>query len=205
MKNNEKIIFDELDKKCIEELPIIIEVLASTFNKIARLFSIYFKEIEEILTKELKNKKSWEVKKIKENHFFPFNYYEEKITNLNNSFFIINRIVVTKLVNKNEKNNFIVEIGYLYADIDDEPKSNSFYFSIYKEDWAIKKYGKMYDLSFYENIKNKNLNIDFWYPDDDYVDEGIEIVCKEVNENKLDQTFETYKTQILKPYLNNLK
>ncbi|MBU2471852.1 MAG: hypothetical protein KKF20_05535, partial [Bacteroidetes bacterium] len=61
MKTEDKIVFDELDVKCVESLPLVIEVLASTGNKIARVMSLYFDEISNYISEYLSTKKNWKI------------------------------------------------------------------------------------------------------------------------------------------------
>ena len=86
-----KIIFDKLDKKCIQELQLLINIISSTYNKLKILFDGYYDELYDILFKSLKKKKWTLSDKEYKNIFYPFteDYSNQtKITSLKNYFYM---------------------------------------------------------------------------------------------------------------------
>ena len=83
MPAKEKIIFDELDLKLLNELPLISEVLTTTTNKIVRLFTPIYQNIFKICNSNIP--KGWEIdKKQMENVVYPFSSIDgrEKINSI---------------------------------------------------------------------------------------------------------------------------
>lgn len=206
MRSKSTVTFDKLDKKCYEDLNIIIDVLTSTLNKIGALFSIYHDDILTIVKKELKFKRGWRVSSEDKQLFNPF--MERNIRNLTQLqpyFAAGNEIAIVKKHGINIKNKFYIYAGLHYA-IDEDGIEKCLYFSICRHNNYLKKYGIMYQQNIYKKmLKNlKGLDYELMHPDDEYDYEEIYLWCDELDVDKLNDYFERFKTDIVIPYIRNL-
>lgn len=205
MKSDKKIKFDELDLKCIKEMPIIMEVLSSTFNKVGRLITEYAGDSEQVLRKELHSKSGWRIKQEKhKNRFRPLTseWSTMRIDTLENHFDIHTIIIMRKMVKNKPTLEFWVELGYYFNNTENE-NLNYFYFLLYR--WSqFKKFGFIKEKSFYEKIKKsiKEFPVELSYSTDD--EESIEILCKEINVDRIDEAYQIFKNKILIPFIKGL-
>lgn len=206
MEAKPKISFDELDLKLLNELPLISEVLTATTNKLIRFFTPIYQKIHETCNKNVP--KGWEIEKKQiENIIYPFSDVEgrEKITSLENYFQIKSSI---KFVIKEEKKwiNFIeIQFGLYYNEDYEENKYPYFYFQIYK-DPSAKYQGKLYPLSYYENIKSKykELNFVIEHSEKGNDSEHIELVIDIASIDKVIPASEIFTYEILLNYLKGI-
>jgi len=204
MRLDKKIEFDELDVKCIKEMPIITEVLASTFNKIGRLAERYFNDLEPVIKKDLRGKSGWKINERRSNkkRFRPVTSGDSKINELEDFFQVYSRIFVEKVVKDKLVCEFCINSGY-YFDNTENKNWNYFYFIIERW-WAIKNFGFINEKSFYEKIKKsiKEFPVEISYENNE---ESIEIQCEEINVGKINETYQVFKSKILEPFIGSLE
>ncbi len=206
MTNSNNISFDELDIKCISEFPVIIEILASSYNKIGNLFRQYIIILKKIIEEKLIDKKNWKIQKITEKEFWPLNSDEKRsLSSLDNYFHIWSKLRIENTIKKIIKNAVTIEIGHLYDSND--KNCNFFYFALYQEDEFLKKSGAINTLNFYRKIKNTDDNFDIIvkHPDENDEEELVEIRCAEIDLDKINKHFDFYKDKILMPFIQSLK
>ncbi|MBU2635566.1 MAG: hypothetical protein KJ963_00540 [Bacteroidetes bacterium] len=210
MKTEDKIVFDELDVKCVESLPLVIEVLASTGNKIARVMSLYFDEISNYISEYLSTKKNWKIANKWQNYFYPFSrdYHRStlEISELKNAFAVMSSLKCEKKIGQHAKNFFFVINGFEF-DAGEDGYNPRFYFYIEKSRESERWGGVLNSRKFYEELKNENkkFRINIHHPElgDDY--ESIQIYCSEIDTQKIDEIYHVFKTNILTPFLKGIK
>jgi hypothetical protein len=207
VKSKEAITFDKIDYKCYEELPLLVDILASTLNKIGKLFSVYQQELLTIVKKELKGKRGWSIKKVEDALFYPFNFDgKRELTFLQQYIDTSNGINIVKRHGNNINNRFWVYSGLTYENTEGE-KRKYFHFSIERIDVFVKRYGTLYPKAFYNNLskKVKDLNCEYWHPDVEGNSEEIYLWCDELDTDKLNEYYERFKTNIVIPYIKSLE
>jgi hypothetical protein len=115
MKPNNKIQFDELDLKCLNEMPLILDVISSTGNKITKILSPFYSEMNELIKMNLNP--NWHVgKKSYECLIFPLTSQQSigkiNIEFLETEFKIESAINIIKIVKGKEIDSIWVECGY---------------------------------------------------------------------------------------------
>jgi hypothetical protein len=90
MKNKRKEFFSELDKKVIAELPMLIDVFVSTFNKLNDYQNDVSDKIKTYVTGNIPKGFLINKKESSRNIFFPFvdDYNKNNINRLKNTFWI---------------------------------------------------------------------------------------------------------------------
>jgi hypothetical protein len=203
-----EIELDELDRKCIEELPFLIDILASTGNKIIRLFRHYYEDLRELIESglpanwQIDNKSTYKI------HSYPLTDQEDnKITIdiLDANFKIESAIYINQKIDKKENNYFWIYFGYVANNTDDEI-INHFYFSVIKQDLKTNG-GPIQKLEFYENLK-KNLiefEIKVNHPNLDNEDtEFFEIQVAQGGITEINNAFKIFNNEVVKPFISNL-
>lgn len=195
------ITFDELDKKTLEELPLLLEIIATTMSKMGDLLSEQFEEIESILNDKIVNKANW---KISEKN------YEDGV----------HKPLVEKIGRNSETVYPYYEINYsrkVFKGIDDKPENFfwcqlTFYFwdnkpivlySIVKAN-CNKYLGANMPITFYNVFENLE-NVAIEHPDSGDKNEHFKISTTDLSIESITETFEYFKTEFLMPYLENLK
>lgn len=207
MEAKAKISFDELDLKLINELPLISEVLTTTTNKLVRLFTPIYQKIFETCNKNIP--KGWEIdKKQIENVIYPFSSADgrEKVTSLENFFQIKSSITFVLKDDKKWANFIEIQFGLYYNEDYEENKNPYFYFMIYKNP-ALKFQGKLYPLSYYENIKSKykEFNFTIEHSENGNDSEHIELVIDISSIDKVIPASEIFTFEILPDYLKGIR
>lgn len=209
MKSN-KTDFDELDLKCLTELPILLDVLSSTGSKIARIFKPLTEECDEIIKSNMPKNWSLDSNQSYNLLFFPFYGFssQKKITieALDNAFKIESAFYICKKVDKKHVNFLWVYFGYTFSNMEDDSE-NHYYFSIAKEPAVDKYEGCINSNEFYKNIslKNKSFEIEIEHPERGGTRESIDVKVKEHNIEKIQASFNFFKTEVLIPTLRNIK
>lgn len=207
MKSKDNVSFDKLDLQCYNELPLLIDVLSSTLNKIGSLISIYHDDLLKMLRKELKGKKGWVVNQEDKLLYYPLtNNPKRKIQLIVPCIEVFNQIYIVKKHGNKIKNAFSVYIG-LSCNYADGEKYKKFYYSINREYESVKKFGILYSEKFYENLCKKvnDLDWELWHPNDDSDAEDIYLECDELSIEKLNNYFERFKANLVIPYIRNLE
>jgi len=199
MKIKNEIKFDEIHIKCVENLPMILDVLSDTGKKIENVFKPYSIEINEIFNHKIKSIKGWEMNKGRNANFNCFNIgiRNENTCDIRNQYL--------EITNKKDKRKISATFGFFY-EYEGHLKYPFFYFGIYpSEKWS------MNNLLYYNEIiiQNNNNKISFfiYHKDDDTTKttEGMDILCSEPNISLIDEMYNFYKDKILIPFLNKLK
>ena len=197
-----KISFGELDSKCLTELPIILDVLSSTGNKLERIFEPFYNDLFDVINTNKPNEREIETNR-KQNIFYPLNDISGKIKSLYPMFMLKNFI---NLIKKGDGSSFYLEFGFFYnRDSEDYPLP-VYYFDITKE--ITKKLNKPFNpLKFYKLIQNNlpNINIRIWHPEQGDYDESVELFVEEHSADKIEDGYVTFKNEILIPFLKALK
>jgi hypothetical protein len=209
-----EIELDELHIKCLNEMPLIVDVLSSTTNRVCEILSVFNKQATLIVEENLKI--GWNIQKNDNETFgptiFPLMHYditEKKIgvgTGASACFAIRSQISIVKEVEKKNVNFFSVGLGYYCYDNYDIKFDNSFSFYIFKHSIKPKYGGIINDLKFYEDIKNSlsNYKININHEDNGDNKEMIELYFRDFSKENLLETFSTFKESILIPFLKNL-
>jgi len=206
MKSKQVVLFDKLDHKCFAELPLLVDVLSSTLNKIGSLISVYHLDLLKFVKKELKAKHGWRVKQDNKLNFYPLSYgNRRKINLLESRMEAFDEIEVIRKHGNNVKSAFWIHLG-LWCKYSGELKQNNIYFSIHRGYDLIRKYGFLHSLNYYNSIakKVKDLKCEILHPDDESDYEEIYIWCEELDIEKLNNYYERFKTDIVRPYIRNL-
>lgn len=208
MKQKTKITFDELEINCLTEMPLILDVISSTGNKITRIFEPFQKEMNEIIKKDLKL--NWEIsKKSYDCLIFPLTDQEENKISIK-SFDTTFKIECATLVSKNDKgkeiNFFWAYFGYRCSN-EEEESTNTFYFNITKGNIKERFGGAINELKFYNEIKSKckDYNIAISHPEKGDEMEDIELQITEFSVEKITDGFETFRDNILSTFLKTVQ
>ncbi len=207
-----KIEFDDLDIKCLTEMPLIIDVIAATGKKVCQLFKSYKIEIESLIDQN-KNE-SWSVDQkttpIPSTRIYPFTSDEGKkisITDFELRFKIECAYYLSKTIEKKEVSGFWIYFGYL-VDLQEEETVNSFYFIVQSDNVSKQKDGLRQNSEFYKLIIEKfpTIKVEFNHPevDAEYDQEYFEIYTDEFSVNKLDELFKIYKEEVVSPIIQAL-
>jgi len=206
--NNNDITFDDLDKEFIKQMPLVVDVITSTYNKIGRFFQPYHEDMRELLKKGLGSKRGWNIAKEEKKVFSPLTSENKftKIKQLENYFALNYIFTIEKSYKDKVQNRFYVEMGH-YFDYTKDEECNYFYFNVYRGKEDVRKYEVLNDLKFYKDIKENNdgFKIDIEHPEQDNDYETIEIVIEELNAKKIDQTYKFFKLKIIPAFIGNLK
>lgn len=210
MESND-ITFDELDKKLLKELPLLIDVISSTFNKISIVLDDLFLDLQDHIKKELQGKKwridsAYKPKQI----FYPFISSEytnkTKITKLENWFSLEGNILLSVKNNKRWLNYLWIYLGYYYST---EFESNEFSFGI--ERWGdLQKYGgELFNKSFYkkmdENLKKyPKIELHSEHPSEGENSEIYGIYFNKLDTIIIHQNYEIFRKEIVDRVLAKL-
>lgn len=206
MRLKSQVLFDELDVKCIEELPIILDVLASTGNKISRIFNPLFNDLTELINSN--TPKGWQLdKRVYQNSFYPLTsgYGRDKIQSLETHFQIENSFTLVKKKGIKWENYFDIGFGFYYSKNEENSLAPYYYFNIDKP--TSERYqGKINSLSFYKNIekKVKDYNLDIFHPEKGDEKEFIELYHHLHSVEKIEAAYNIFKSEILMPFLNSV-
>ena len=210
-----KITFDKLDKKCIQQLPLMVDVISSTFNKIKSLYAPFYDEVKLIIKDELKQKKSWHLSpRDRGMIFYPFS--KEEVTNISklstlSSYFCLwgelNIYSGSYSWNK-RKASFWVNLVFEY-EIDDNGKEILPYSYFEISNWDIKKFGTLSTEKFYSTLcksaTKNNIKPEFEYQTETDYFESIWIPCKVLDANEITLAYDTFRDKILIPFIRHLK
>ena len=208
MKQKTKITFDELEINCLTEMPLLLDVISSTGNKITRIFEPFQKEMNEIIKTELKP--NWEIsKKSFDCLIFPLTDQEElkiNITSFDTNLKIECATKLVKIEKGKEVNFFWAYFGYKCFN-EEEESTNIFYFNVTKSNIKERFGGAINELKFYKDIKSKckDYNIEISHPDIGDELEDIELQITEFSIEKITDGFETYRDNILTPFLQTMQ
>ena len=209
-----EIKLNELDIKCLEEMPLILKVLATTGNKLGRILEPITKEVKELIDDKLNQKKGWilSTKIGYEEKYFPFTSHDGKkpsfeVNELDNSFRIETAMFIEK---KNEEDKIINDFWLIYGYkclIEDDKQKNNFYFLL-RRDEVKKNRAPINKYQFYtdiEKVMTENYEIDIWHPENGFETEWIELSIKEKSVSALMDGYQNFKDLILIPFLKTLK
>jgi hypothetical protein len=215
MKNKGKESFSEIDKKVIAELPMLIDVFASTFNKL----NSYQKGVSKSIDSYIKDYKPTEHVISKDSYidvFFPFtqDYAKRSIGELTNEFWIHSYCHFGKPSSENPKKtiqNFQIENGFACYEDENEFKELHYFIKAEFYDIGNIRGSQVLDYSFYEKIKNDFFNdikvtINHFTKGDETEFFLIEIPFSQID--KLEEYTDTFLEQIVTPFfkkLNTLK
>lgn len=206
MKTN-KLEFDELDIKCLSELPLILDVLSSTGNKIGRVLKPMIVDCEKTIKSNLP--KDWIVDPNQSYDLLYFPFYNEttnkkiRIETLENSFKVESTFLINKKIDKKEVDYLWIFFGYNFIDTEDD-KTDNFYFSIARE---TKLRGQINTIEFYKALlkNNPNRKIEVEYSENNTGRESVDVLQNEHNVEELQDTYEFFKKNVLIPTLLNIK
>ena len=208
MKNDKGL--DELDIKCLQQMPLLLDVLATTINNVSNLTSRFYNELDELLKSKIKSKKTWKIL-IDKDHTYssrihPFDEVFDKITGPSkiDCYLKIESSICVKKIFRNQESSFWCFIVYLSNE-----EENSFSFFFQRKDIAT-NYGKSFnELEFYKRIETKyeDINFQIEHPENGDKDEFISLVLyeKEFSKNKILEAFTIFKDEIVTPMLDSLK
>ncbi len=207
MKETEKVVFDKLDVKVIKEMPILIDALAATHNKIARFLDPMYDDLKETVRKKISPHKDWKIVKDRK-LFCPLTriYYTTKIVQLENHFALEYYFEIQKVIKGKTKNHLCFQFGYWY-ERKEEKIVNCFYFQITKLDEYETYGGLLADYSFYKKIKsriNKNIHIEIGHPEKNDASESFYIEVSDLNARKISDTYKIFKTVVVLPVVTKL-
>lgn len=210
-----KTTFDELDKKCIQELPLMVDVISSTFNKIKVLFTPFYDEVKLIVKDELKKKRGWYLAPRDLGIiFYPFTSEEitnvSKISNLSNFFGLWGGLEIYSggYAWNRRKGSFYIQFAFEY-EVDDDGKVYLPYSYFAIENFDVKKFGTLSNKKFYnaliKSIKKSGIESEFEFPDEHSSEEGIWIFCIDFNADKITIAYNNFRDKILLPFIRQLK
>lgn len=208
--------FDELDKKVFNEMPLLVPLLQSTFNKVGHLFDQYSQRIISVIEQQKLN--YWELDKRKiKTRYAPLydsavSFGNQKdtmkqIQELQNIFEVYNMICLKERKRKNRTNlREIFIFGGYYFEIDEGKTSNQLYFQVSQFD--IKNIEEaLYKKEQYQKMAEKiSYKTEISHPIDGVKenDEYINVYLRELDEDKIEQLFLEFEKHILGPFLQDL-
>jgi len=189
-----KIELDELDRKCLEEMPLLLEVLSSTSSKVEKFLATYYKDMKEVIHKTLP--KNW---KIKEKSKLTYDVSISDIVLVNNYYSICGSIHIEK--ESEEKEIFYCGLGYYCSTVDDKYNCYSFH---------IENETPTKPLKFYEEIEeslqeSNEVVIEHQEKADERELIEIRVNINSFSIDKMEETFRIFKESILIPFLKNKK
>ncbi len=205
--NNNVIAFDELDRRCVKELPVIIDVIASTFNKIRILFQIYDEDLQDLISKKTKSMKGWGIKEAY--HVFrPFNSDIPKngLSELKYYFAFWYNIEIIHKSTKITDIKYNFYMGYELLDDVDYENYRTFSFGIERFEPVSNYNDILIDKTFQSKVelsKEKFMKVKTHESDNHYCQHML-VSCDELNKTKLDKTYNHYKNKLVIPFLKSL-
>ncbi len=202
--------FDDLDIKCLTELPLIMDVIASTVKKIQKRFELYYSDLEDIIKQSLTEEWNIDNKKAYKNRTIPFSASYEASTEINNleqAFQIRCNLQLKKKIGDNTLCSIRINFGY-WMDYTGKDFSNVFFFMINNETLNKTPYLVVNKLEFYNKIESDypDYEYDFTHPENDEDDEEyFEIETSEFSLVKIDKMFEVFKNEVIIPTLATIK
>ena len=209
-----EIELDELDIRCLNEMPLIVDVLSSTSNKVSKILSSLYKESTNIIKENTKN--NWNIiHNDAATHspiIFPLMSDDyEKVVGVGTEAFayltIESLIGVNKMIDNREVNFFHCRIALdCYKNVDNEYE-NYFSFSINKHNIKKRYNGTINNLKFYETIKKQIANkyeVKIEHEENGDELESIQLFVEDFTNEKIDEAFNTFKELVLLPFLKNL-
>jgi|ERR1035437_9876223 hypothetical protein len=208
MKSN-KTEFDELDLKCLSELSIVLDVLSSSGNKIARIFKPLIEECDKTIKSNMPKKWALDSNMSYNLCFFPLTTKNDKkisIETLENAIRIESAFYIKKLANKKQTNFLWIYFGYYFSESEDE-NVNHYYFIIRKDPATGRYEGHINSNEFYKNVikKNKIFPLNYEHPEKGGKVESFEINVKTHDIDEIREGFDFFKNEIIIPTLNNIK
>jgi|GEM_PF-3013084 len=193
-----KIELDELDKKCLEEMPLLLDIISSTANKVNKSLLPYYNDLHHIISTKLKG--DWV---IHENS--SYTYKGEILGDIKDkSLQILSSIHIVKDSAGIVVDFFYCQFGYTCGNEEDAGKYFSFY--LLKDDLSGKRGSSIQKESFYKELKESlSYDIDYCHSDKGDETEYIEIKTVEISEEKIETIFEIFKSSILIPFIKKLK
>ncbi|MGB3948498.1 MAG: hypothetical protein WBM13_10970 [Bacteroidia bacterium] len=214
MKNKKIVQFDELDLKCLNEMPLIINVMSTTGNKVAKLLSSFYVDMNEFLKDTLNTNSNLEIG-IKSYEFLVLPFISQdilkkiKIESFDSVFQIESGIHLIKKSQDGLTKEFWLRFGYFCCvPEEDEDVDNYFYFSIENENSQEKIGGIINDLFFYEKIKNKlnDYTVVVLHPEKEKDSiEQIYLQIEDFSIKKIQDSYCVFKESILTPFLEKLE
>ncbi len=193
-----KIELDELDRKCLEEMPLILDVISSTANKVNKSLLPYYNDLHQMISTKLKG--DWKVQEISSHTYKGEIFGDIKDKSLK----IYSSIHIVKDSGGKVVDFFYCQFGYTCEN--DEGARKYFSFWIIKDDLSGKKGSNIQKESFYEELKESlSYDIDYCHSDKGDETEYIEIKTEEISEEKIETIFEIFKSSILIPFIKKLK
>lgn len=203
MNRRNQIKYDKYDIKVLKELPIIIEAIASTGNKIAQMLDPLYEELLSDLRKRTGQKRNWTVEK-ENKMFLPLTSQEyssmTKIQSLHEHFELNYSLRLTKRLRQKKVNEIWIEMGYIYQ----KGESNSPFFTIYHEN--VDKYGgTLAKMEYYKALTKKLKKVDIEHPSEGHEYECIFLYCDTTDFNQSVRTFHLFKNTIVPAFIKNAR
>jgi hypothetical protein len=216
MKNKGKEFFSELDKKVIEELPMLIDIFANTFNKLNSFQRPISKKIDVFIKKHKPNEHQIIQKESYIDVFFPFSgsYNMLETREIINEFYIYSNCFFGKpSAEKSKRYNrkFQVENGFAIYEDEKEFRELHYVIKVEFHDVENLRGRQVLDCSFYENIKNDffkeiDVTINHFTKGNESEFFLIEIPFSQID--KIEEYTDAFLEQIVTPFfkkLNTLK
>ena len=202
-----EIRFDELDVKCFEDIPFLVDVLTGTVNRIADSLLPYFHDLEPIISDTIRPKRGWRITETQEKVFYPLSDEEsrKKIRRLQNYLYIRNFFLIEQIIAEKQKNLAVVELGYYFDAATAEPE-HCIYFGCYRGEWEVKQYGPLQDAGFYDrlacDLEHTELRTE--HPDREDNEEFAELRVNRLDGDLIGKAYGHFREKILNTYLKAL-
>ncbi len=204
------ITFDELDKKTLEELPLLLEVIATTMSKMGDLLSEQFVELTELISIKILELDSWHIsqKYFSDSIHKPFvdKIAKNQRGELPEPYY---NLEFSKRIYKGNDdkpdNFFICMFGFYYSSTAKEYGNKPLVYYLLEKSYCHKYNGPNMPFSFYKKFEDNKLVTRLEHPNKTGNNELLEISTFSLSIESINQTFEYFKTEVLIPYLENLK
>jgi hypothetical protein len=192
---------DELDVRFFEEIPFLIEVLTSSFNKLREAILFSFKELENEARIFLKNNPKWKIEDPKD-YFTPFYLSWEKPKNIPSLASKFTYIKSIQMGDKVADKYFEIACGFWY-DKNYEIDSPYLYLGIYR--YEIEPETELFPIQFYKSLKTNKFKKMIKHPSEGYNEETVEMCVLKITGEQLVNAFTTFSIQVLQPFLKEFE
>lgn len=206
MKQKATVTLDELDVKCLNELPVILDVLSSTANKLTRIYNPLFDDL--LVTLNSNKPASWELRKdCTRGIFYPFTneYGKDNIDTLYAFLSVYYEALLVPQASPGS-DSISLMMGLYYDADDEEMKRPCHYFQIWRK---IRKKGfplneRIFYQGIQERIADEKIHVRIYHPESGDKKEDITLLVYEHNTEVITEAFELFKAEVLLPFLESL-
>ena len=200
---NSEITFDELDTKCFSELPLLLDVIEGSGNRIAAFLNDYLRDLQSFVEGEIRPKRGWKIDEVQDREFSILTEasHRKRIERLENYLCISCGIQLVKSIGNSIKNRLKIDLGH-YCDCRGAENWNVLYLGCYREQNDVKNHGILHEYEFYKqrSPENKLIKTYIEHPLQEHSAEMYELNIEKLDIGIFDSAYVFFKERFLPDY-----